>query len=50
MYLDFEVEIPDISSKITYRKKNDTVYVYYEYERKYNPETQKTNPRRATIG
>lgn len=50
MYLDFAVEIPDISSKITYRKKNDTVYVYYEYERKYNPETQKTNPRRATIG
>jgi len=50
MYLDCLVDIPDVQGKITTRPINGTRYVYYEYDRDYNPKTQKTNPRRATIG
>ena len=50
MYLDFLVNIPNSPGKITYRRKNGVDYVYYEYDRIYNPETQKTNPKRVTIG
>ena len=50
MYLDFLVKTPDVPGKITYRKKKDTLYVQYEYERTYDPEKQFTYPKRATIG
>ena len=50
MYLDFLVNIPNAPGKITYRRKNDVDYVYYEYDRIYDKSTQKTNPKRATIG
>lgn len=50
MYLDFTVKIPDARGKITYRNKNGTDYVYYEYDREYNRKTQRTNPKRVTIG
>jgi len=50
MYLSFLVDIPDVPSKITYRNKAGADYVYYEYERLYDPATQKTNPKRKTIG
>ena len=50
MYLDFVVKIPNVPNKITYRKKGDVDYVYYEYDRIYDKATQKTNPKRATIG
>lgn len=50
MYLDFLVKIPNVPNKITYRKKGDVDYVYYEYDRIYDKATQKTNPKRATIG
>ena len=50
MYLDFLVKIPNSASKITYRRKNDVDYVYYEYERIYDKSTKKTNPKRVTIG
>lgn len=50
MYLDFLVDIPDVSNKITYRMKNKVDYVYYEYSREYDTQTQKTNPKRVTIG
>lgn len=50
MYLDFLVKIPKSNGKITYRKKNNVDYVYYEYDRIYDKATQKTNPKRATIG
>ena len=50
MYLDFLVGIPDVQGKITYRNKNGTDYVYYEYDRDYNRETRKTNTRRVTVG
>ena len=44
MYLDFKVDIPASNGKITYREKAGTEYVYYEYDRIYNKDTQKTNP------
>lgn len=50
MYFDFLVSIPDVPTKITYRCKGKTDYVYYEYAREYNRETKKTNPKRVTIG
>jgi hypothetical protein len=50
MHLDFLVKIPDAPGKITYRKKKDTSYIEYEYERIYDPEKQYTYPKRATIG
>ncbi len=50
MYLDFLVDIPDVPAKITFRRKKDVDYVYYEYAREYDKETKLTNPKRATIG
>lgn len=50
MYLDFLVKIPITTGKITYRKKGETEYVYYEYERIYTKGTNITNPKRVTIG
>lgn len=50
MYLDFEVEIPSVSNKITYRKKNGKCYVYYEYDRIYDPQKQYTAVKRTMIG
>ena len=50
MKLDFLVPIPDAPGKITYREKPSGKYVYYEHDREYDRNTQKTNPKRATIG
>lgn len=50
LYLNCLVDIPDAKGKITFRNKSGTDYVYYEYGRDYDSETQKTNPKRATIG
>jgi hypothetical protein len=50
MYLDFFVKIPNATGKITYRRKGDVDYVYYEYDRIYDKATKKTNPKRVTIG
>lgn len=50
MYLDFLVNIPNVPGKITYRRKAEVDYVYYEYDRIYDRTTQKTNPKRVTIG
>ena len=50
MYLDFLVKIPISTGKITYRKKGETDYIYYEYTRIYQKGTNITNPKRATIG
>ena len=50
MYLDFLVKIPETKGKITYRKKDDSCYVYFEYDRIYDPQRQFTNVKRAMIG
>ena len=44
------VLLPKGNHKITFKKINSTVYVYVEYDRKYNPETQHTTPLRQCIG
>ena len=50
MYLDFLVKIPDVAGKITRRKKGDSIYIEYEYNRIYDPKRQFTIARRSTIG
>lgn len=50
MYLDFLVNIPEVKGKITYRKKDDHCYVYFEYDRVYDPQRQFTNVSRTMIG
>lgn len=50
MYLDFLVKIPEVTGKITYRKRDDACYVYYEYDRIYDPSRKFTNVKRAMIG
>lgn len=50
MYLNCLVDIPDAPGKLVYQKKKDTVYVYYEVDRTYDPEVQYTTPKRVTIG
>lgn len=50
MYLNFLVKIPEVKGKITYRKKDDLCYVYYEYDRIYDPQRKFTNVKRAMIG
>lgn len=50
MYLDFLVKIPEVKGKITYRHKQDSTYVVYEYDRIYDPARQITFPQRAAIG
>lgn len=50
MYLNFLVNIPIETRKITYRKKGETDYVYYEYTRLYKKGSNITNPKRVTIG
>lgn len=50
MYLNSLVDVPEAPGKITYRRKNEVDYVYFEYDRSYDKLTQKTNPKRATIG
>lgn len=44
------VKIPISGGKITYRRKGETDYVYYEYTRIYQKGSNITNPKRATIG
>ncbi|MFA6891286.1 MAG: transposase [Sphaerochaetaceae bacterium] len=50
MYFDFTVRIPVIPGKITIKKKGDSSYVLYEYERTYDSNKQFNVPRRAIIG
>ena len=50
MYLDYLVNIPDVKGKITYRTKGDARYVYFEYDRIYDPAKQYTTVKRVTIG
>ena len=50
MYLDYIVDIPEVKGKITFRKKGEACYVYYEYKRDYDPSRQYTSVKRVTIG
>ena len=50
MFFNFTVIIPDVKGKIVRKKRADTTYVNYEYDRVYLPEKQYTIPKRTTIG
>lgn len=50
MYLDYNVDIPDVKGKITYRTKGNARYVYYECNRIYDPSKKYTTVKRVTIG
>jgi transposase len=50
MFYDFKVSVPDISGKITRRKKGASVHIAYEYDRIYNPEKKYNVPKRTVIG
>lgn len=50
MYLDILVKTPEAPGKITYRKKGDTTYVEFEYDRTYDPKRKYTTVKRSTIG
>ena len=38
MYLDYLVDVPKVKAKITFRSKGNARYVYYEYDRIYDPD------------
>ena len=50
MYLGYLVDVPDKKGKITFRQKGNAKYVYYEYDRVYDPERKYTIVKRSTIG
>lgn len=54
MYFKFTVPVPEVPGKIcrkTNKNKNkNTHYIYYEYARTYNKNTQHTIPQRVVIG
>lgn len=42
MYLDYLVDVPEVKGKITFRSKGNVRYVYYEYDRIYDPDKKYT--------
>lgn len=50
MYLGYLVDVPDEKGKITFRQKGNAKYVYYEYDRVYDPKRKYTIVKRSTIG
>ena len=38
MYLDYLVDVPEVKGKITFRSKGNARYVYYEYDKIYDPD------------
>lgn len=50
MYLDYLVDAPEVKGKITFRSKGNARYVYYEYDRIYDPDKKYTTVKRVTIG
>ena len=50
MYYSQKVKIPKKGSKVYALKKDKYIYVYYETGRTYDRKTQKTSPKRVSIG
>ena len=50
MYMDYLIRIPEDVNGVTRKKIKGVTYVYYIYERTYNPEKKYTIPRTTTIG
>ena len=49
MYLGYLVDVPDKKGKITFRQKGNAKYVYYEYDRVYDPERKYTIVKRSIL-
>ena len=50
MYLNYEVEIPNVPGKINQIKKGNTIYVRYVVGRTYHPEKKYNVPDQRIIG
>ena len=50
MYFDSLVKIPDVPGKLITKKVKGATYIYYEYERTYDPSRKFNVPKRTTIG
>ena len=50
MYLKSTVKIPELESGISEKKIKGTIYIYYEYGRKYYPNKKYTVPQCTSIG
>jgi transposase len=50
MYHDFTIGIPDVTGKITVKKKGGSSFVLFEYGRVYDPIRKFNIPKRAIIG
>ncbi len=50
MYYDFSVPVPKEKGKILFKKKGNSSYVLYEYEREYKKDKQYVIPKRSIIG
>jgi transposase len=50
MYLKALVDIPNLTGKIVTQKKKDSTYIFYEYDRIYDPIRKYNVPKRAVIG
>ena len=50
MYLKSTVKIPELESGISEKKIKGTIYIYYEYGRKYYPDKKYTVPQCTSIG
>ena len=50
MYFDFLVPVPNVPGKIVRKRIKGSIYIYYEYDRTYDPVRKFNIPKRATIG
>jgi hypothetical protein len=50
MYFDFLVTVPDVPGKIVRKNIKGSLYIYYEYDRIYDPVRKFNIPKRTTIG
>ncbi len=50
MYMNFLVKIPTGENGITIKNIKGTTYVYYAYERKYDPDKKYSVPKTTSIG
>ena len=50
MYYDFSMPVPKEKGKILFKKKGNSSYVLYEYEREYKKDKQYVIPKRSIIG
>lgn len=50
MYLPVAIQIPACPGRIIRKEKSGTIYVYYQYRQRYNPEKRYAIPERACIG